>query len=112
MPAHCLAIARALVMSGSIEPPAPGYGNPLVSLGSDSPQLIGELCPTPRGSKPTRSYWSRIAGARVAAISPGMSRPASAGPPGFSTSTPRRLPGSAVAIRETSAVMVLPRGCR
>lgn len=109
---HCSAMVVAVSACFATSPgPCAYLEKTLVICSGDRSQLTGVLCPTPRGSKPIRSYdFNRLAGAPPPASAAGIPSPAAPGPPGLSSSTPRRRPGSLLRIRETAISMVLPFG--
>lgn len=70
----------------------------------------GELRPTNRGSMPTRSYRAAISGMNAPAKTNSLAGPP--GPPGLSSTTPRRRAGSVAFIRASATVIRRPRGWR
>ncbi len=79
---------------------------------SVSPQVIGLEAPTPRGSKPIRSYWSRTSLGISSFIISGRSSPEPPGPPGLSSMAPCRAAGFSLFIRDIARSIVAPRGRR
>ncbi len=88
------------------------YGRSKFCSLSSSPQVIGLLAPTPRGSKPMRSYWSRTSLGIASFISRGRSRPEPPGPPGLNSMAPCRLAGFSLFSRDMARSIVRPSGRR
>lgn len=84
---------------------------PVLLLGV-RPQETGLLSPTPRGSKPMRSYVARAASGSICRMPSGMESPGPPGPPGLESRTPWRLPGSVLLIRDIARSSCLPSGAR
>ncbi len=73
-------------------------------------QVTGLLAPTPRGSKPTMSNESRMVWLKTFLADLAKSTPEAPGPPGFTSSEPMRLDGSAAGSLISLSEMRSPAG--